>query len=175
MVKFGLPALLAGVVGLSACSLAPEYKVPPTPIAAQYKPVGPWTTAQPADRIDRNGWWKMYGDAQLSDLEQRLLANNTDLRAAFAHYAQAQAFVAQVQAGLYPTLSATAVPQRDRQSDNPPLRVGGPYDHTSATLGAPVEYDLDPLGRVRDSVVAGKDEAQPPNADLPSLQPRPQR
>lgn len=170
MVKFGLPALLAGMVGLSACSLAPEYKVPPTPIAAQYKTVGPWTTAQPADRIDRNGWWKMYGDAQLNDLEQRLLANNTDLRAAFAHYAQAQAFVAQVEAGLYPTLSATAVPQRDRQSDNRPLRVGGANDYTSATLGAQVDYDLDLWGRVRDSVVAGKDEAQATKADLASVQ-----
>jgi outer membrane protein TolC len=62
MVKYGLPALLASVVALCACSFAPQYHVPPTPIAAQYKTVGPWTTAQPADRIDRNGWWKMYGD-----------------------------------------------------------------------------------------------------------------
>ncbi|WP_198668988.1 TolC family protein, partial [Homoserinimonas sp. OAct 916] len=93
------------------------------------------TTAQPADRIDRNGWWKMYGDAQLDDLEARLLANNTDLRAAYAHYAQAQAFVAQVESGLYPSISASAVPQRDRQSDSRPLRAGGPNDYNSVTLG----------------------------------------
>src|ERR1700733_4449955 len=121
MVKYGFPALLTGVMALSACSLAPKYQVPATPIAAQYKTVGPWTSAQPADQIDRNGWWKMYGDAQLDDLETRLLANNTDLRAAFAHYAQAQAFVAQVEAGLYPTLGVGAVPQRDRHSGNRPL------------------------------------------------------
>jgi NodT family efflux transporter outer membrane factor (OMF) lipoprotein len=170
MVKYGLPALLASVVALSACSLAPQYQVPPTPIAAQYKTVGPWTSAQPADQIDRNGWWKMYGDAQLDDLETRLIANNTDLRAAYAHYEQAQAFVAQVQSGLYPTISASAVPLRERQSDTAPLRGTGPTDYNSATLGVSVKYDLDLWGRVRDSVAAGKDEAQASKADLASVQ-----
>ena len=170
MVKLRLPGLLAGVIGLSACSLAPQYTVPPTPIAAHYKTVGPWTTAQPADQIDRNGWWKTYGDAQLNDLEQRLLASNTDLRAAYAHYAEARAFVAQVESGLYPTLSASAVPQRDRQSDTRPLRAGGPNDYNSVTLGGEIDYDLDLWGRVRDSVAAGKDEAQATKADLASAQ-----
>ena len=170
MVKYGLPALLSGVVALSACSLAPKYQVPTTPIAAQYKTVGPWTSAQPADQIDRNGWWKMYGDAQLDDLETRLLANNTDLRAAYDHYRQAQAFVAQVESGLYPTVSVSGAPLRERQSDTAPLRGNGPADYNSVTLGASVKYDLDLWGRVRDSVVAGKDEAQATKADLASVQ-----
>jgi NodT family efflux transporter outer membrane factor (OMF) lipoprotein len=169
MVKYGLPALLSGVVALSACSLAPDYQVPATPVAAQYKTPGPWASAQPADQIDRNGWWKMYGDAQLDELETRLLANNTDLRAAYAHYQQAQAFVAQVQSGLYPSISASAVPLRERQSDTAPLRGNGPADYSSYTLGASVKYDLDLWGRVRDSVVAGKDEAQASKADLASV------
>lgn len=169
MVKYGLLALFAGAAGLSACSLAPQYTVPSAPIAAQYKSVGPWTSAQPADRIDRNGWWKMYGDAQLDDLEQRLLANNTDLRAAYAHYAEAQDFVAQVESGLYPTISAGALPQRNRQSDNRPLRAGGPDYYNSVTLGGEIDYDLDLWGRVRDSVAAGKDEAQATKADLASV------
>jgi NodT family efflux transporter outer membrane factor (OMF) lipoprotein len=169
MVKYGLAALLCGAVGLTACSLAPEYKVPTTPIAAQYKTVGPWIDARPADRLSRDGWWKIYGDAQLDDLEQRLLANNTDLRAALAHYAQAQAFVAQVESGLYPTVSAVAVPQRDRQSANRPLRVGGPNDYNSVTLGGAIDYDVDLWGRVRDSVAAGKDEADATKADLASV------
>jgi len=165
-----LPALLAGTFALAACSLAPDYRVPPTPVAAQYRTVGPWINAQPADQLSRTGWWKMYHDAQLDDLEQRLLANNTDLAAAFAHYRQAQAFVDQVSSGLFPKVSASAVPQRDQQSDTRPLRVGGPNDYNSATLGGEVDYDLDLWGRVRDSVVAGKDEAQASKADLASVQ-----
>src|ERR1700761_4693496 len=116
MAKYGLAAaLLPCVAALSACSLAPDYHVPATPIAAQYKTLGPWTDAKPADQIDRNGWWKMYGDPQLDDLEARLLASNTDLRAAYDHYREAQAFVAQVQSELYPSVTASAVPLRQRQ------------------------------------------------------------
>jgi NodT family efflux transporter outer membrane factor (OMF) lipoprotein len=170
MVKYGLPALLAGTVGLAACSLAPDYQVPPTPVAATYRTIGPWTSAQPADRLSRDGWWKVYGDPQLDDLEQRLLANNTDLRAALAHYGQAQAFVSQSESALYPKVSAVAVPQRDRQSDTRPLRAGGPDYYNSATLGGEVDYELDLWGRVRDSVAAAKDEAQASKADLASVQ-----
>jgi NodT family efflux transporter outer membrane factor (OMF) lipoprotein len=169
MAKYRFAALLPGVVALSACSLAPDYHVPATPVAAQFRTVGPWTSAQPADRIDRDGWWKMYGDSQLDDLETRLLASNTDLRAAYDHYRQAQAFVAQVQSELYPSVSASAVPLRERQSDTAPLRGNGPANYNSVTLGASVKYDLDLWGRVRDSVAAGKDEAQATAADLASV------
>jgi hypothetical protein len=41
MAKYRLPALIASVVGLGACSLAPQYQVPPTPVAAQYRTFGP--------------------------------------------------------------------------------------------------------------------------------------
>jgi NodT family efflux transporter outer membrane factor (OMF) lipoprotein len=169
MVKYGLPLLIAGTLGLAACSLAPDYKIPPTPTVAQYKTLGPWTSAQPADQLSRDGWWKIYGEAQLDDLEQRLLASNTDLSAALAHYAQAQAFVAQLRSGLFPTVTAVALPQRNRQSDTRPLRMGGPNYYNSVTLGGEIDYDLDLWGRVRDSVAAGKDEAQATKADLASV------
>lgn len=170
MATLKVPALLAGTFALAACSLAPDYHVPPTPVAAQYRTIGPWVSAQPADQLSRTDWWKIYNDPQLDDLEQRLLANNTDLAAAYAHYRQAKAFVDQVSSGLYPKISAIAIPQRDRQSDTRPLRAGGPDYYNSATLGGEIDYDLDLWGRVRDSVVAGKDEAQATKADLASVQ-----
>jgi NodT family efflux transporter outer membrane factor (OMF) lipoprotein len=163
-------ALLAGSLALAACSLAPDYHVPPTPVAAQFRTIGPWVSAQPADQLSRSDWWKIYNDPQLDDLEQRLLANNTDLAAAYAHYRQAEAFVDQVSAGLYPKISANAVPQRNRQSATRPLRAGGPDYYNSVTLGGEIDYDLDLWGRVRDSVAAGKDEAQASHADLASAQ-----
>ncbi|MFL9900542.1 efflux transporter outer membrane subunit [Paraburkholderia fungorum] len=170
MATLKVPALLAGTFALAACSLAPDYHVPPTPVAAQYRTIGPWVSAQPADQLSRTDWWKIYNDPQLDDLEQRLLANNTDLAAAYAHYRQAKAYVDQVSAALYPRISMSAVPQRDRQSDTRPLRAGGPDYYNSATLGGEIDYDLDVWGRVRDSVVAGKDEAQATKADLASVQ-----
>lgn len=167
---FRLPALMAGVLALAGCSLAPTYSVPPTPVVAQYRTIGPWVTAQPSDHLNRDGWWKMYDEAQLDELETRLLANNTDLSAAYSHYMQAQAFVGQTSAALYPRLTATAVPQRNRQSDTRPLRNGGPNDYNSVTLGGQLDYEVDLWGRVRDSVKASKEEALASRADLASVQ-----
>lgn len=165
-----LGAVAAAAV-LAGCSLAPDYQVPNVPVAAQYRTTGPWSSAQPADQLHRGDWWRIYGDAQLDALQAQLLANNPDLSAAVSHYAQAQAYVAQVESGLYPTLKAFGNPQRDRQSDRRPLRSAtGPSDYNSVTFGAQVDYDVDLWGRVRDAVASGKDEAQAQKADLASVQ-----
>src|SRR5215471_10391440 len=81
------PLAAAAALLVAGCSLAPDYQVPPSPVAAQYRTTGPWVSAKPGD------------------LEKRLLENNTDLEAAYAHYQQAQAFVTQVSADLYPSVT----------------------------------------------------------------------
>src|ERR1700733_10767907 len=69
--RLTLPVALAGTFAMAACSLAPEYKVPPSPVAAQYKTIGPWITAQPADQLPRDEWWKIYNEPKLDALEER--------------------------------------------------------------------------------------------------------
>ncbi|HEX2789203.1 MAG TPA: TolC family protein, partial [Steroidobacteraceae bacterium] len=107
---------------LGACSLAPPLKTPDVPTAPSYKEIGPWTQAQPADRLPRDSWWALYGNAQLDELQQRLIAGNPTLAAALADYAQARALSDQARAGLFPTLGLNAGVQRDRESINYPLR-----------------------------------------------------
>ncbi|WP_207005052.1 efflux transporter outer membrane subunit [Trinickia mobilis] len=171
MAKLATFALLAGTAALSACSLAPRYTVPEVPVAQAYRTQEPWTAASPADRLDRAGWWKLYGEPQLDDLEQRLIANNHDLRAAYFHYVQSQAFVKQVSSQLYPQVSTAGNAQRARESDTRPLRgATAPTDYNSVTLGAEVDYEVDLWGRVRDSIAAGKDESEATKADLASTQ-----
>ncbi|MGA7816037.1 efflux transporter outer membrane subunit [Caballeronia sp.] len=162
---------LAGSMALAACSLAPPYKVPDVPVAQQYQSQGPWTTARPSDRLDRAGWWKLYREPKLDALEQLLIANNADLSAAFFHYVQAEAYVRQVSAQLYPQVATAGNVERDRESDTRPLRgATAPADYNSATLGVEVDYEVDLWGRVRDSVAAGKDESLATKADLASTQ-----
>jgi len=171
MVKYRTLASLVSTAALAACSLAPHYEVPETPVAAQYQTQGSWTTANPADQLDRAGWWKLYQEPELDDLEQRLITNNPDLHAALFHYDQAEAYIKQVSSQLYPQVSAAGNIQRDRESDTRPLRSPtGPTDYTSATLGLEVDYEVDLWGRVRDSVAASKDEGQASKADLASTQ-----
>jgi NodT family efflux transporter outer membrane factor (OMF) lipoprotein len=171
MAKLRTPMSLAGLLALGACSLAPHYKVPDVPVAQAYHAQGPWTMAAPADQLDRAGWWKLYHEPQLDALEARLIANNHDLRAAYYHYVQSQAYVTQARSALYPQVLAAGNVQRARESDTRPLRsASAPTDYNSATLGLEVDYEVDLWGRVRDSVAASTDESQATKADLASTQ-----
>src|ERR1039458_6662267 len=73
---------------LGACSLAPPLKTPDIPTADAYKEIGPWTQAQPADRLPRDSWWTLYDVAELDQLQQKLIVGSPTLAAALANYAQ---------------------------------------------------------------------------------------
>src|SRR3984893_13629275 len=152
---------------LGACSLAPALKVPDVPTASAYKEIGPWTQAQPADRLPRDSWWTLYDNAELDELQQRLIAGNPTLAAALANYAQARALSDQARAGLFPTLSLGADVERDRESINAPLRgPTTPTYYNANTVGGSVSYELDLWGQIRNEVAAGKANAAASAADL---------
>src|SRR5579871_682451 len=152
---------------LGACSLAPPLVVPNIPTADAYKEAGPWTQALPADRLPRDSWWMLYGNAELGDLESRLLAGNPTLAAALANYTQARALADQARAGLYPTLGINASVERDRESVHAPLRSSlTPTYYDANTLGGAVSYELDLWGQIRNEVKAGEATAAATAADL---------
>jgi NodT family efflux transporter outer membrane factor (OMF) lipoprotein len=165
-----LAATVAATLALGACSMAPAYKVPDAPVAPQFQPGGPWTTAAPADQLPREGWWKLYGDARLDDLEDQLLVHNADLAAAFASYQQSRDFLAQVRADLFPQVSLGASAIRTRQSDNAALRgATSPAVYNSYSLTAQASYEVDLWGRVHDNVASGRSSMQASAADLASV------
>src|SRR5882724_11170791 len=113
---------VALTLALGACSLAPPLKTPDIPSADAYKELGPWTQAQPADRLPRDSWWTLYGNPELDGLQKKVIAGNPTLAAALANYAQARALADQARAGLFPTLGLSAGVERDRESVHAPLR-----------------------------------------------------
>jgi NodT family efflux transporter outer membrane factor (OMF) lipoprotein len=152
---------------LSACSLAPPLKTPVISAGDAYKEIGPWTQAQPADRLPRDSWWALYGNTELDGLERKLIDGNPTLAAALANYAQAKALADQARAGLFPTLGLNASAARNRESINAPLR--GPTTPTyfnTNTLGGSVSYELDLWGQIRNEVAAGEANAAASAADL---------
>jgi NodT family efflux transporter outer membrane factor (OMF) lipoprotein len=152
---------------LSACSLAPPLKTPVVPAADAYKEIGPWTQAMPADRLPRDSWWALYGNAELDELEKRTIAGNPTLAAALANYAQARALADQARAGLFPTLGLSAGVERDRESIHAPLRgPTTPTYYNSNTIGASVSYELDLWGQIHNEVAAGEANAAASAADL---------
>jgi NodT family efflux transporter outer membrane factor (OMF) lipoprotein len=152
---------------LGACSLAPPLKAPNISPAAAFKELGPWTAAQPADRLPRDSWWTVYDSAELDGLQQRLLAGNPTLAAALADYAQAKAVSDQARSGLFPSLDLSAGVQRERGSINAPIRgPTAPTYYLSNTVGGGVSYELDLWGQIRNEVAAGEANAAASAADL---------
>ncbi|HEY2356751.1 MAG TPA: efflux transporter outer membrane subunit [Phenylobacterium sp.] len=155
-------------LALTACSLAPPYTPPTTPIAAAFKEEGPWTPAQPADAQPRGQWWAMFADPVLDDLEARAEKANPTLAEAVAAYDTARALSAQARAGLVPEVDGSAVSNRQRRSDNAPLRVGGPNAYDLDQVGVSVAYEIDLWGRLRNLARGAGDRAQASEADLRS-------
>ena len=152
---------------LSACSLAPPLKTPDIPTADAYKEIGPWTRAEPADRLPRDSWWTLYDNAELGELEKRLIAGNPTLAAALANYAQAKALADQARAGLFPTLALSGGVGRNRESINAPLRgPTTPTYYNDNLVGGSVSYELDLWGQIRNEVAAGEANAAAAAADL---------
>jgi NodT family efflux transporter outer membrane factor (OMF) lipoprotein len=161
--------VLAAAVTLGGCSMAPKLTIPDVPTSAAYKELAPWTPAQPADAMPRGDWWTMFGDADLNDLQTRLIQHSPDLAAALARYNQAKAYSDQLRSGLFPSLVLDANAQRDRQSNMRPLRgINSPADYNSFTVGVQADYELDLWGRIRNEAAAGRFEAQASAADLAS-------
>ncbi len=155
---------------INACSLAPELKTPEVPVAQNYKETAPWMPARPADELSRGPWWKLFADPQLDDLQQKLITNNPDLAAAVAHYKQAQAYSDQLRSGLFPSLTGNANAQRNRQSDNKPLRGSASNsEYSSYTIGVQADYEVDLWQRVSNQVSAGKATAEAAQANLESV------
>ena len=164
------PAVGAGMalaLLLGACSLAPPLRVPDVPSAAAYKENGPWTQAQPADRLPRDRWWTLYDNAELDALETRLVAGSPTLAAALANYTAARALADQARAGLFPTLGANASVARARDSVHTPL-IGPttPRYYNDNILGGSASYELDLWGQIHNEVAAGEANAAAAGADL---------
>ncbi|SEI18313.1 efflux transporter outer membrane subunit [Pseudomonas asplenii] len=167
--KLKLGTWLLLIAGLQGCSLAPTYKVPQIDLPAHYREQtsdGPWHLAKPGDTLSSQ-WWLLLKDEHLNDLQQRLLQANPDLAAALAHYDGAQAYASQLHAALFPQISASAQPERQRQSDSRPLRgTSQPSVYNSNTAGFALNFDLDLWGRIRNQVAAGDAQAQASGDDL---------
>jgi NodT family efflux transporter outer membrane factor (OMF) lipoprotein len=152
---------------LGACSLAPPLKTPVVPTGDAYKELGPWTRAEPADRLPRDSWWTLYDSAELDELEKGLIDGNPSLAAALANYAQARAFADQARAGLFPTLGLSAGVARNRDSLDRPLRLStGPAYYDTNSLGGSISYELDLWGQIHNEVAAGEASAAASAADL---------
>jgi NodT family efflux transporter outer membrane factor (OMF) lipoprotein len=159
---------------LAGCMVGPKYVKPdtPTPTAFQeappesFKETRDWKFANPAAPSLPANWWEIFGDPQLTALEQEAVAGNQDLKIAEARFREARAMIRFNRASEFPTISTNPSLASLRDSQNQPYFP----IRTSATgqfvLPFDVSYEVDFWGRVRRTVNAAREETQATAADL---------
>ena len=162
--------VLSALAGLAGCSFAPAYHPPATVAPVAFKETGPWQPAAPSDLSAAGDWWTLYKDPTLDSLAQRIGTDNPTLAGALGRYDEARAYLAQARSGLFPHIGLSTDITDNRQSDNRPLRGADQPDlYQADTVGGQAGYELDLWGRVRNSVAAGKAEAQASADDLAAI------
>ncbi len=163
-------ATLAISAALLLCGchpVGPDYKVPdnalvnaPTANAGFVGADRPIVTRQ--EGSDR--WWMLYADARLERLVGQALTANTDLRAASANIARAEAAVAVAEDARLPQTKLEGAfaygqiaGEEYLQPRSPP--AGGLYD-TTATVG----YQVDLFGQIARGIEATKADAEAASA-----------
>ena len=114
MKRFGMIWGAAAVAAtmLSGCSLRnARYQLPPAPALVDAKN---WNTGlaagevpKPADDVALSHWWSVFGDPELTSLEERALKANLDLRTAVAEIQQARANRDYNAANLFPSVTGS--------------------------------------------------------------------
>jgi NodT family efflux transporter outer membrane factor (OMF) lipoprotein len=118
-IKRSATAITACVL-LAGCTVGPNFEHP----TAWWQPSS-WGAPAPATRSNASEpvseqidpqWWNLFGDAQLTALESRLVDSNLDLRVAGLRLAEARAQLGVAQSEEYPTVNGNASYLRQRQS-----------------------------------------------------------
>ena len=172
-----LPAVLSPptMLLLAGCMVGPDYKRPGTEVPIAYKELAGWKPATPRDAIDRGAWWSIYDDPELDQLEQQVAISNQNVKSFEAAYRAAEALVRETQAGLFPTLGATASVTRTRSgggsggATSSGVVVGGGGSgaiRTQYTANASASWTPDFWGKIRRQVESDVAAAQVSAADL---------
>ena len=157
----------------AAFASGPKYKKPEVTVPQAWQSPVPWQTANPADALPKNAWWKAFGDPELAQYEDRAIANNQTLKAAVARLGQAQAFARVSSSAFFPEVGAGLSGQRQRLSANRPTN-GARIVPTAVTqnvfnLPFTLNYEIDLFGRVRHSLETANASLQASAADLENV------
>jgi len=170
-------AILSGgmllALGSACTTVGPNYSRPVSTAPAHWDLAAPWREAEPRDAIPRAGWWTLFHDDELEQLESNLLAANPTLKAAYAHFDQARASAAVQNANLFPALSAAPSAGVERYSANRPTgtpqKISAPVTQGNYNLPFTLSYEVDLFGQRRRTIEAAEASYQASAADLENV------
>lgn len=117
----GRGVALAAVALLAGCTVGPNFKAPhwASPVSWFSGPKEKTATARsmPVAAPINPDWWKLFHDPGLTALENRVAAENLDVRLATIRLAESRAQLGFAQAAQFPTFNANASYTRQKASD----------------------------------------------------------
>lgn len=105
-------------LGMSACTMGPDFRRPTMPVPDQWSgpsPANAVVSVAVAAPIDPT-WWDSFGDPLLTELVTQAIRNNLDIKVAAARLAESRAQLGQSKAAEFPTLDGNASYTRELQS-----------------------------------------------------------
>lgn len=124
-----------------------------------------------ADKPDLASFWKRFDDAKLTELVERALRENHDLRIALARFESANALLHATKFDRLPTITAQADASDSKLSSDQAAAVpGGRRSARSYDAGASLSWELDLFGRIRNGVNAQVAETQAAGDDIRAMQ-----
>ncbi|WP_432768810.1 MAG: efflux transporter outer membrane subunit [Sphingopyxis sp.] len=153
--------LLAGPLALAGCSLAPKTVLPPPPVPQSW-PVGDAYLLQSEAALPILSYKSVFTDPRLQALTEQALANNRDLRVAYANVAAARAQARVTRAGQFPQVGVSA---GAGYSDNGGGgtgnggNVGGSGGGDFSLRGGITAFELDLFGRLANLADADRNRA----------------
>jgi NodT family efflux transporter outer membrane factor (OMF) lipoprotein len=163
LVGVAVPMLLTASAAFAEVPAAPAF-VPPRNFA--------WISSdEHADKADQAAFWRRFDDPELSQLVERALRENHDVRIAFARFESANALLRASKFDRLPTITAQANASKSKlSSDQASAIPGGERNAHSYDAGAVLSWELDLFGRVRNAVNAQASETQAASDDLRAMQ-----
>ena len=165
---------------VAACSVAPKFEQPAVETPEDFKQAaealpeserGQWKAGEPAEAQPRGEWWRAFRDPVLDELMTAALADSPTLQVAAARVDQSRAVLGITSADRMPTVTAGVGPFNTRPS--PGSQGLPPGADTSATTlwraNAVASYELDLFGRVKNNVLAAKQDLEGAEATYRSV------
>lgn len=163
-VACGISAIVAAVLaGMWGCAVGPDYKPVKVEMPVSFKSAGPQDSA-PSNL--ESGWWTLFGDPALTELEAEATHTNYDLRAAMARVVEARAASRSVRSQYYPVITLDPSVIRSRTPAGRPGNNSGASVVTTTQVPFDLSYEIDVWGRVRRSVEASDAQARATAADF---------
>ena len=157
-----LAVLLAALLLAGCVSAGPDYKPPEIKMPGQWKDRTGGQTLTEADHKALADWWTRLDDPVLTDLVQRAVAGNLNLKAAETRVKEVRLRRLTARANLLPGLSASGRRSITRSMDENEELV----DREAYSLGLDVSWEIDIFGGTRRDMEAAEADYQAAREDL---------